>query len=89
MSKEYDLVINSNNVLSGIENGDNFLHYIHFPREARVMSEYNNSVYKSKFLIHYFHTIYVPYLKNINTGYGIIVIQNFQEKQYKRLMEYP
>jgi glycosyltransferase involved in cell wall biosynthesis len=89
MSKEYDLVINSNNVLSGIENGDNFLHYIHFPREARVMSEYNNSVYKSKFFNTLFHTIYVPYLKNINTGYGIIVNSEFSRKAIQKAYGIP
>ena len=89
MSKEYDLIINSNNVLSGIESGDNFLHYIHFPREARVMSEYNNSVYKSKFFNTLFHTIYVPYLKNINTGYGIIVNSEFSRKAIQKAYGIP
>ena len=44
ISTDYDLVLNSNNVLSGINNLDKFLHYIHFPREARVLTAYRNSV---------------------------------------------
>lgn len=89
MSSKYDLVINSNNVLAGIYNGNNFLHYIHFPRESRVLTEYKNSVYKSRLVNNFFRKLYSPYLTNINFGYGIIANSDFSCIAVERAYQIP
>lgn len=76
-SSEYDLIINSNNVLSGITEGENYLHYVHFPREARLLPEYSNSVFNSAIMNRAVTKLYRPYLDSINMGFGIIANSKF------------
>jgi len=78
MSPNYDLVINSNNSLSGIKQGQNFLHFIYFPREARVISDFNNSVY-NKIPNWFFRIMYSNY-STPNKKNPLIAISAFTKK---------
>ncbi|MBC8184897.1 glycosyltransferase [candidate division KSB1 bacterium] len=58
LSNEYDLVINSNNTMAGLSSYPSFLHYIHFPREARLLTQYHNYTINSKLLKLIFRKMY-------------------------------
>lgn len=76
MSNNYDLIINSNNTISGIKEGDNFLHFIYFPREARVLPEFSNSVYSSSFANLFFKLLF-NYSSKPKLSKGFMGISNF------------
>jgi glycosyltransferase involved in cell wall biosynthesis len=80
ISTDYDLVLNSNNVLSGINNLDKFLHYIHFPREARVLTAYRNSVYSYRLIDYFFDKMFKSYFNKANVGLGMMVNSKFTQK---------
>jgi len=58
LSNEYDLIINSNNTMAGLSSYPSFLHYIHFPREARLLTQYHNHTINSKLLKLIFRKMY-------------------------------
>ena len=58
LKDNYDLVINSNNTLAALTDDNKFIHYIHFPREARLLSQYHNKVIKNMLFRKFFLKIY-------------------------------
>ncbi len=58
LSNEYDLIINSNNTVAGLSSYPTFLHYIHFPREARLLRQYHNHTINSNSLKLIFKKMY-------------------------------
>jgi len=87
MSPGYDLIINSNNSLSGITQGKNFLHFIYFPREARVIPGFRNSVY-NKISSWFFKILYSHYSVP-NEKSSLVAISNFTKEAISRAYNIP
>ena len=62
LSKDYNLVINSNNTISGLKNDNNYIHYFHFPREARLIQKYNNETIHNHLFTQLFRRMYLQRL---------------------------
>ena len=88
MNTEYDLIINSNNTMSGIKNGKYFLYFIYFPREARVLKKYTNSVYKHSISNWFFRKLYSIHPKPIHKN-KILGISQFTICAIQKVFQYP
>lgn len=87
LSKQYDLVINSNNTIAGYLDLGWTIHYIHFPREARLLEKYYNSTIQSKIIRSTFRKLYSVYsLDRICNG---MVIANSEFTKTAMLDVYP
>ena len=64
LTKEYDLIVNSNNTLVYTSDNENVIHYIHFPREARLLEKYSNSTIQYRFYKTLFQKMYISYLSD-------------------------
>lgn len=62
LSKDYHLVINFNNTISGFKNDNNYNHYCHFPREARLIQKYNNEMIHNPLFAQLFRRMYLQRL---------------------------
>ena len=64
LPKEYDLIVNSNNTLVYSSDNENVIHYIHFPREARLLEKYSNSTIQYRFTKTLFKKMYNSFLSD-------------------------
>ncbi|MFQ6616493.1 MAG: glycosyltransferase, partial [Fidelibacterota bacterium] len=77
LSDEYELLVNSNNTLASLRGSPNLIHYVHFPREARLLDRYSNSMIHSRLARVLFLKMYRSFQKDVTSSGAFMANSDF------------
>lgn len=77
MSEDYDLLVNSNNTLASLRGRPGLIHYIHFPREARLLDRYSNAMIHNRLARVFFLQMYRSFQPTVTHSETFIANSQF------------